>query len=100
MAIVQSILDYSRKLAASFGSLVTRVVTIVSDKNSGDGYHTTKFTGSEGVYLLPHHVKEIERLQKQHYFMNSSTGGVLLATPNVQGNAPLRILDAGCADGM
>jgi hypothetical protein len=60
---------------------------------------STAFTGTEGVYMLPHHVKEIERLQKQHRFMNATTGGFLLLTPNLHGDHPLRILDAGAADG-
>lgn len=62
-------------------------------------YDTTQFTGSEGVYLLPHHQKEIIRLQTQHNFMKTTTAGVLLATPNIAGTKPLRILDAGAADG-
>jgi hypothetical protein len=94
MAVIQSILDYLRKLIASFGNLAIRFL------NKKNGYQTTKFTGSEGVYLLPHHEKEILRLQTQHNFMNTSTDGILLATPNVVNeNGLLRILDAGCADG-
>jgi hypothetical protein len=95
MAVIQSILDYLRQLIISFGNFTTRLL------NNNEGYQTTKFTGSEGVYLLPHHEKEILRLQTQHNFMNTSTEGILLATPNVvNGNSPLRILDAGCADGQ
>jgi len=60
---------------------------------------STAFAGTEGIYLLPHHAKEIERLQKQHLFMNSSTGGILLLTPNAIGESPLKVLDAGAADG-
>jgi hypothetical protein len=60
---------------------------------------STSFAGTEGVYMLPHHAKEIERLRKQHLFMNSSTGGILLITPNTIGEGLLKVLDAGAADG-
>ncbi|KAL3462224.1 methyltransferase family protein [Aspergillus heterothallicus] len=58
------------------------------------------FVGTEGEYMLPHHAKEIERLHKQHVFMNSTTDGQLLIVPSV--NEPgkkLRVLDSGAADG-
>jgi hypothetical protein len=59
------------------------------------------FVGTEGEYMLPHHAKEIERLRKQHVFMNSTTGGQLLVVPlvNGPGNKKLRVLDSGAADG-
>lgn len=66
---------------------------------AAEAYPTTHFSGTEGAYMLPHHVKEIERLQRQHRFMNSTTEGKLLVTPNIKGFSQLRILDAGCADG-
>jgi hypothetical protein len=66
---------------------------------AAETYPTTHFSGTEGAYMLPHHAKEIERLQRQHRFMNSTTEGKLLVTPNTEGFSPLRILDAGCADG-
>ncbi|OCL05439.1 hypothetical protein AOQ84DRAFT_322932 [Glonium stellatum] len=66
---------------------------------AAEEYPTTHFSGTEGSYMLPHHAKEIERLQRQHRFMNSNTDGKLLVTPNTKGFSPLRILDAGCADG-
>ncbi|OCK97380.1 uncharacterized protein K441DRAFT_606397 [Cenococcum geophilum 1.58] len=66
---------------------------------AAEAYPTTHFSGTEGAYMLPHHAKEIERLQRQHHFMNSTTEGKLLVTPNTKGFSPLRILDAGCADG-
>lgn len=50
--------------------------------------------------MLPHHAKEIERLTKQHHFMMSTTAGQLLASHVTAGNGPLRVLDAGCADGL
>ncbi|RAH62813.1 methyltransferase family protein [Aspergillus piperis CBS 112811] len=56
------------------------------------------FVGTEGIYNLPHHKREIDRLQRQHNFILSSTGGLLLGMP-VETNATLRILDAGAADG-
>lgn len=56
------------------------------------------FVGTEGIYNLPHHRREIDRLQRQHNFILSSTGGLLLSIP-VETNATLRILDAGAADG-
>ncbi|KAL2856517.1 methyltransferase family protein [Aspergillus pseudoustus] len=59
------------------------------------------FVGTEGEYMLPHHAKEIERLRKQHVFMNSTNGGQLLVVPSVNqpGNQTLRVLDSGAADG-
>jgi hypothetical protein len=55
-----------------------------------------EFSGTEGVYLLPHHKEEIERLQRQHAFIKAATNGAL--TPvDLRGGA--RVLDAGCADG-
>ncbi|KAL2792988.1 methyltransferase family protein [Aspergillus keveii] len=59
------------------------------------------FVGTEGEYMLPHHAKEIERLRKQHVFMNSTTGGQPLVVPlvNEPGNKKLRVLDSGAADG-
>lgn len=57
------------------------------------------FLGSEGVYMLPHHVSEIERLRKQHHFMATTTDGLLLDPRVTAGDGPLRVLDAGCADG-
>lgn len=56
------------------------------------------FIGTEGVYHLPHHQKEIERLQKQHDFFLSSTNGVLLTVP-VYDKLDWRVLDSGAADG-
>lgn len=56
------------------------------------------FTGTEGNYILQHHQQEIERLQKQHNFILSSTGGVLVTAP-LNGNNTLRVLDSGAADG-
>ncbi|EAW09029.1 class I SAM-dependent methyltransferase [Aspergillus clavatus NRRL 1] len=55
-----------------------------------------EFSGTEGVYLLPHHHEEIERLQRQHYFLKAATDDKL--TPI---NLPTwaRVLDCGCADG-
>jgi hypothetical protein len=61
---------------------------------------STEFTGTEGVYMLPHHSKEIDRLRRQHRFMRSTTNGVLLETPNIHGTGTFAVLDAGCADGM
>jgi hypothetical protein len=60
---------------------------------------STAFMGTEGLYMLPHHVKEIERLRKQHIFMNTTTDGILLNTPNICNADHLKVLDAGCADG-
>ncbi|RAL06092.1 class I SAM-dependent methyltransferase [Aspergillus ibericus CBS 121593] len=56
------------------------------------------FVGTEGIYHLPHHQRELERLQMQHHFMLSATEGLLLTTP-VEPNSHLRVLDAGAADG-
>ncbi|KAJ5660841.1 uncharacterized protein N7484_000213 [Penicillium longicatenatum] len=56
------------------------------------------FVGTEGIYLLPHHQREIERLQKQHNFFLSSTNGILLTVP-LQNQSDWRILDSGAADG-
>ncbi|KAL4863814.1 hypothetical protein BDV12DRAFT_201748 [Aspergillus spectabilis] len=60
------------------------------------------FVGTEGEYMLPHHAKEIERLRKQHVFMNSTTDGQLLVVPSINGSnypKPFRVLDSGAADG-
>jgi hypothetical protein len=57
------------------------------------------FKGTEGVYMLPHHVKEIDRLTRQHVFMRSSTEDLQLATPITSGAKELRVLDCGAADG-
>ncbi|KAK1253848.1 hypothetical protein MKX07_001925 [Trichoderma sp. CBMAI-0711] len=57
------------------------------------------FTGTEGAYMLPHHQQEIDRLTRQHRFMNSTTGGQLLVTPNIKEKKELRVLDCGAADG-
>ncbi|KAL4783845.1 methyltransferase family protein [Aspergillus varians] len=60
------------------------------------------FVGTEGEYMLPHHAKEIERLRKQHVFMNSTTLGQLLVVPTLnqpQSDKQLRVLDSGAADG-
>lgn len=55
------------------------------------------FAGTEGIYHLPHHAKEIERLRKQHAFIVSSTGGVLVTAPLKQ--STIKVLDSGAADG-
>ena len=57
------------------------------------------FLGTEGHYMLPHHASEIERLKFQHEFMSTTTKNQLLAPAVLAGTGPLRILDAGCADG-
>jgi hypothetical protein len=57
------------------------------------------FRGTEGVYMLPHHAKEIDRLTKQHLFMRSTTENLQLANPITYGAKELRVLDCGCADG-
>ncbi|PNY24591.1 Uncharacterized protein TCAP_05473 [Tolypocladium capitatum] len=57
------------------------------------------FSGTEGSYMLPHHAREVERLQRQHYFMNSTTGGQLLMVPVIHQRKSLRVLDSGAADG-
>lgn len=55
-----------------------------------------EFCGTEGVYLLPHHQDEIDRLQRQHNFIKTATDGQLVP---VKLPAGARILDSGCADG-
>ena len=49
--------------------------------------------------MLPHQAKEIDRLQRQHRFMKSSTEGVFLAIPALNDKETFRVLDSGCADG-
>ena len=55
-----------------------------------------EFSGTEGVYLLPHHKEEIERLQRQHEFIKAATNGELTLVKLPTG---ARVLDTGCADG-
>ncbi|KAF2806144.1 uncharacterized protein BDZ99DRAFT_466411 [Mytilinidion resinicola] len=55
------------------------------------------FTGTEGIYLLPHHIKEIERLRTQHNLILSATGNTLITAP-IKEPKP-RVLDSGAADG-
>ena len=55
-----------------------------------------EFMGTEGVYLLPHHKEEIERLQRQHGFIKAASDGELT---NVKLPTGARVLDTGCADG-
>ena len=57
------------------------------------------FSGTEGVYLLPHHQQEIDRLQRQHRFMKGTTDGALLVVPLPNNQNTIRVLDSGCADG-
>ena len=54
------------------------------------------FSGTEGIYLLPHYKEEIERLQRQHAFIKAATNGELT---NVKLPTGAKVLDAGCADG-
>ncbi|EAQ87473.1 hypothetical protein CHGG_04092 [Chaetomium globosum CBS 148.51] len=55
------------------------------------------FTGTEGIYLLPHHAKEIERLREQHALILFSTGNVLVTAPLRQ--PKIRVLDCGASEG-
>ncbi|KAI4251097.1 MAG: hypothetical protein LQ352_005064 [Teloschistes flavicans] len=57
------------------------------------------FSGTEGVYMLPHHVQEIDRLRRQHWFMKGTTDGALLVSKLPSDQKTLRVLDSGCADG-
>ncbi|WEW56947.1 hypothetical protein PRK78_002406 [Emydomyces testavorans] len=57
------------------------------------------FGGTEGQYLLPHHVTEIDRLRRQHEHVKASCDGQLLAFPLPESAQTLRVLDSGCADG-
>lgn len=54
------------------------------------------FNETEGVYLLPHHQDEIERLQRQHFFIKAATDDKLIPIDLPTG---ARVLDSGCADG-
>ncbi len=58
------------------------------------------FSGTEGVYMLPHHLQEIDRLQRQHRFMKATTDGIQLVTPLPSERKNLCVLDCGCADGL
>jgi hypothetical protein len=55
-----------------------------------------EFSGTEGVYLLPHHQEEIKRLQRQHFFIKAATDDKLTSVELPKG---ARVLDSGCADG-
>lgn len=63
-------------------------------------FKSNAFSGTEGVYMLPHHVLEIDRLRRQHLFMKSTTNGALLVMPLSSEKKALRVLDSGCADGL
>jgi hypothetical protein len=65
-----------------------------SDESNGV---VDRFAGTEGIYAMPHHPSEIERLQKQHALLLSSTGGVLVTIP--LDKSEIRVLDSGAADG-
>ncbi|KAL9596516.1 MAG: hypothetical protein Q9219_005737 [cf. Caloplaca sp. 3 TL-2023] len=56
------------------------------------------FSGTEGVYMLPHHQQEIDRLQRQHRFMKGTTDGALLDIPLPSVRKQIQVLDSGCAD--
>ncbi|KAB8077925.1 S-adenosyl-L-methionine-dependent methyltransferase [Aspergillus leporis] len=61
---------------------------------------SAEFKGTEGQYLLPHHVAEIDRLRRQHQHFAAASDNVFLGfhlSPST--DHPLRILDSGCADG-
>ncbi|RMJ24265.1 Methyltransferase [Aspergillus sp. HF37] len=57
------------------------------------------FGGTEGQYLLPHHVSEIDRLRRQHNYTKVCCDGNLLGFPLPESSEPIRVLDSGCADG-
>ncbi|CEJ54140.1 hypothetical protein PMG11_00462 [Penicillium brasilianum] len=57
------------------------------------------FEGTEGQYLLPHHVSEIDRLRRQHEYTKVCSDGNLLGFPLPESSQQLEILDSGCADG-
>lgn len=58
------------------------------------------FQGTEGIYLLPHHPNELERVKLCHGLMLSDTGNVLIKSPLPAAGSTIRILDSGCADGV
>ncbi|KAF1936184.1 putative methyltransferase [Clathrospora elynae] len=60
------------------------------------GKRVDEFNGTEGVYLLPHHKEEIERLQRQHEFIKAATNDKITSVSLRDG---ARVLDSGCADG-
>ena len=76
--------------------MATLAQTTTAPNNAVD---RATFVGTEGAYMLPHHAKEIERLQRQHRFMFSSTGGDLLRVPLPDASQKIKVLDCGCADG-
>ena len=63
-------------------------------------YKSNEFSGTEGMYMLPHHALEIDRLQRQHRFMKGTTDGALLTRSLPSEAKALRVLDCGAADGM
>jgi 2-polyprenyl-3-methyl-5-hydroxy-6-metoxy-1,4-benzoquinol methylase len=50
-------------------------------------------------YLLGQHGREVERLQKQHRWIQSCLKGKIVFAPVELGKSGLRVLDVGCADG-
>lgn len=88
-------------LLIDFSKMVSATVTPLPVENVASKIvvKSNAFKGTEGVYMLPHHVKEIDRLTRQHIFMRSSTEDLQLATPITSGAKELRVLDCGAADG-
>lgn len=50
-------------------------------------------------YLLVHTDSELERLRKQHAWMERSLGGKIVWAPIDMQKDGLKVLDVGCADG-
>ncbi|CAI6081756.1 unnamed protein product [Clonostachys chloroleuca] len=50
-------------------------------------------------YLLGQHGREVERLQKQHRWIQSCLKGKIVFAPVELDKSSLRVLDVGCADG-
>lgn len=57
------------------------------------------FEGTEGQYLLPHHVSEIDRLRRQHKYTKVCCDSDLLGFTLPETKNQLEVLDSGCADG-
>lgn len=56
-------------------------------------------TNQDSAYILEESRREVERLQKQHTWINGYLEGRIVFAPVDLSNPKLKVLDVGCADG-